>query len=189
MIAVVSSTAVGATQAYFSDTETSLNNTFAAGTLDLTANGNNGTNTVRFTIAGMRPGNQPTGSWTLANVGSINGYLDLKNITVTNNENGRIEPEVEAGDTTDGTGELQDVVNFRLYIDRDKAGGYSAGDIMIYNGPTGNIAGNYNQDELIAAGSDVRLVAVFDWWNTPNDNKAMGDDMTLNMTFELGQNP
>lgn len=174
------------TGAWFSDNETSNGNAFTAGSLDLNVDGNN-TNVVKFTVTGMRPGNQPTSSWTLANVGSMNGYLDLENITVTNSENGRIEPEIEAGDTSDGVGELQDIVNLRLYIDVDKAGGYSAGDIMIYNGPTGNIAGNYDQNQLIAAGSDVRLVAVFDWWNTANDNQAMTDGMTLNMTFELAQ--
>ena len=193
MIAMASAVAVGATKAYFSDTETSNSNTFSAGSLDLTVDGNNGTNTVKFTVNNMRPGDQPTGSWTLANVGTINGYLDLKNITVTNNENGCTEPEIEAGDNTCGApgaglGELQDVVNLRLYIDKDKDGYWSTGDVMIYNGLVGGIAGSYNQNELIAAGSNVRINAVFDWWNTPNDNKAMGDDMTLNMTFDLSQN-
>lgn len=35
MIAMVSTVAVGATKAYYADTETVLNNTFASGTLDL----------------------------------------------------------------------------------------------------------------------------------------------------------
>jgi len=174
------------TGAWFSDNETSNGNAFTAGSLDLNVDGNN-TNVVKFTVTGMRPGNQPTASWTLANVGSVPGYLDLESIIVSNDENGRIEPETEAGDTTDGVGELQDVVNLRLYIDKDKVGGYSTGDIMLYNGPAGDIAGNYNQNELIAAGSDIRLVAVFDWWTTQDDNKAMTDEMTLNMTFELAQ--
>jgi len=193
MIAMVSTVAVGATRAYFSDTETSNNNTFSAGSLDLTVDGNNGTNTVKFTVNNIRPGNQPTGSWTLANVGKISGYLDLKNITVTNNENGCVEPENEAGDNTcgrpgTGDGELQNVINLRLYIDKDKDGYWSTGDVMIYNGLVKDIAGSYNQNELIAAGSNIRINAVFDWWSTSGDNKAMGDDMTLNITFDLSQN-
>lgn len=198
IIALASSVAIGATRAYFSDTETSIDNTFTAGSLDLNIDGGD-TNVVKFTVNNMRPGNQPTGSWILSNVGSLDGYLDLENITVTNNENGRLEPEIEAGDTTPNIGELQDVVNFRLYIDVDKAGGYSAGDIMIYNGVTGNVAGSYDQNYLIAAGSDIRLVALFDWWpnsapyngtayHFDNDNKAMGDDMTLDITYSLSQN-
>ena len=38
-IALVASTTIGATQAYYSDTETSTGNTFAAGTLDLNVDG------------------------------------------------------------------------------------------------------------------------------------------------------
>jgi len=47
-IVTVAAIATGATVAYFSDTETSNSNTFAAGTLDLDVNGNNGVNTVKF---------------------------------------------------------------------------------------------------------------------------------------------
>jgi len=47
-IVAVAAIATGATVAYFSDTETSNSNTFAAGTLDLDVNGNNGVNTVKF---------------------------------------------------------------------------------------------------------------------------------------------
>lgn len=186
MIVVVSATAVGATQAYFSDTETSNGNTFTAGSLDLTVDGVN-TNVVKFNLANLQPGNQPTGTWTLANVGSVNGYLDLEGITIVSSENTMIEPEVEAGDTTAGVGELQDVLNLRLYIDKDKDGYWSTGDVMIYNGPAGSIAGNYDQNELIAAGSNIKINGVFDWWSTLNDNKAMTDSFVLNMSFELGQ--
>ena len=60
----------GATFAVFSDTETSAGNTFAAGSLDLTVDGDN-TNVVKFNVSDMRPGNQPKGTYTLANVGSF----------------------------------------------------------------------------------------------------------------------
>ena len=188
MMIVVLAIGVTTTGAWFSDKETSTGNTFAAGTLDLNVDGGN-TNVVKFAVNNMKPGDQPTGSWTLANVGSVNGYLDLEAITVTNTENGITEPEAEAGDITADIGELQNVVNLRLYIDKDKDGYLSTGDVTIYNGPTGNIAGNYNQNELIAAGSNARINAVFDWWATPNDNKAMGDGLTLNLTYELAQTP
>src|SRR3990167_2261904 len=90
-IALVAAVAVGATVAQFSDTETSTGNTFAAGTLDLNVDGGN-VNVVKFNVANMRPGNQPHGSYTLANVGSVNGYLDLEGIAVTNTENGCVDP-------------------------------------------------------------------------------------------------
>lgn len=189
-LVAVSALVITATRAYFSDTETSTDNTFSAGSIDLNVDGAN-TNSVKFTISNMKPGDQPTRNWTLSNVGTINGYLDLENILVTSQENDCLEPESEAGDTTCtpslGSGELQDVINLRLYLDKDKDGYWSTGDIMIYNGKLGNIAGNYDQNELIAVGSDVRINAVVDWWSTGDDNKAMGDGATFDMTFELGQ--
>ena len=174
------------TGAWFSDTETSNGNTLTAGSLDLKVDGDD-TNVVKFTVNNMRPGNQPKASWTLANDGTLNGYLDLEDILVTSNENGILEPESSAGDTTAAVGELQNVVNLRLFVDTNKDGWISTGEVVFYNGPAGSIAGNYELNELIAAGSDIKIVALFDWWNTADDNMAMSDDFTLNITFELGQ--
>ncbi|MFC1653666.1 TasA family protein [Patescibacteria group bacterium] len=192
MISLVSYAAFNATMALFSDTETSTGNTFTAGSLDLDVDGNNGTNTVKFTVSNMRPGNQPKGTYTLNNVGTLNGYLDLESISVSNNENSCLEPESDDGDVTcnspgPGEGELQDVVNMRLFMDYGCDGWISVGDDVFYNGPTGSVAGSYDLDELITAGGNTCMVALFDWWNTADDNKAMGDDMTLDMTFELLQ--
>ena len=191
-IGMVSAVAFGATTAYFSDTETSTGNTFSAGTLDLDVDGNNGSNTVKFTVANMKPGSQQTGKYTLNNVGSINGFLDLENISVTNNENNCIEPETDAGDVTcnnlgPGEGELQNVVNMKLYWDNDCDGYWSTGDVYIYNGLTGGVASNYEENKPLNASASQCVMAVFDWWSTPSDNLAMGDDMTVNITFELAQ--
>ncbi len=191
IIAVVAVIAVGATVAYFSDTETSNGNTFTAGTLDLNVDGGN-TNVVKFTVDNMRPGNQPKGTYVLANVGSINGYLDLENVFVSDNENSCVEPETEAGDTTcnnpgPGEGELDDVVNLRLFLDYGCDGWISTGDNVFYNGKVKDLPGNFELNEPLNAGSSKCVVALFDWWSTPDDNKAQGDDFTLNMTFELQQ--
>lgn len=190
-IAFAASLSVGATSAYFSDTETSNGNTFTAGTLDLNIDGGN-TNVVKFTVNNMRPGNQPKNGFTLANVGSINGYLDMENISISNNENGCVDPEIDAGDTTcdtpgAGQGELQDVVNLTLFIDYGCDGWISTGDVVFYNDYAGNLPGNFELDEPLNAGNTVCVEALFDWWSTTDDDKAQGDDMTLDMTFELGQ--
>jgi predicted ribosomally synthesized peptide with SipW-like signal peptide len=75
-IALVSTVAFGATRAYFSDTQSSVNNTFTAGTLDLQlANANGGwSNDVSSTWsspANWAPGDTVTSSIYLRNVGSI----------------------------------------------------------------------------------------------------------------------
>ncbi|HAP37833.1 hypothetical protein A2574_02200 [Candidatus Shapirobacteria bacterium RIFOXYD1_FULL_38_32] len=193
LLSLVTIVAVGtivtqATTAYFSDSEVLGDNTFAAGSLDLTVDGQNGENVVKFAVTNMRPGNQPKGTYTLANIGTINGYLDLNNITLTNSENGILEPEEEAGDTTEDVGELQDVVNLRLFIDRDGNGWISTGDYTFYDDLVANLPASFNLNELINTGSEAKIVVLLDWWNTASDNLAMTDGMTLSMDAVLSQN-
>jgi len=187
MIALVASVAVGATRALFSDTETSNGNTFTAGSLNLTVDGNDGINTVKWNVGPMAPGNQPKGTFHLANTGNVNGYLDLENIVVTSHENTIIEPETEAGDVTDPKGELEDVLNLRLFTDLDCDGWIGAGDTTFFNGKVGTIASGYDQNISIPAGGSACITGIYDWWSTASDNQAMTDSFDLDMTFELGQ--
>lgn len=187
MIAMVSSAAVGATAAYFSDTETSNLNTFTAGSLNLTADGNDGINTVKWTLTNLVPGNQPTGKFVLANTGSVAGFLDLENISVVSHENVVIEPETQAGDATVTEGELEDILGMTMYWDKNCDGYYSTGDDYIFNGYAAGVGTSYDKNIPIAAGGSVCVMGVFNWWSTASDNLAMTDSFDLNMTFELGQ--
>ncbi|KKS78728.1 MAG: hypothetical protein UV54_C0053G0008 [Candidatus Beckwithbacteria bacterium GW2011_GWA2_43_10] len=188
VIAAVSAAVVKGTQALFSDTETSNDNTFAASSLDLTVGSTtNGQNTVKFTVANMKPTDAQTGTYTLNNIGSLAGYLDLESISITNNENSRLEPEIQAGDTTDGAGELQTLVNLEIFVDTNNNGVKDGTETDIYNGKAGSIAANYDVSQSIDAGATTYLTVIADWPSQVNDNQAMGDDMTVNMTFELGQ--
>jgi hypothetical protein len=74
-----------------------------------------------------------------------------------------------------------------MFLDRDCDGWVGGGDTTFYNGFTGAVAGNYELDEPINASANTCVTVIFDWWSTADDNKAMGDDMTLDMTFELAQ--
>ena len=174
------------TYAAFSDTETSVGNSFTAGTLDLKINGDD-TNYVAFDVENIRPGNQPKKSIELSNAGSISGYLDIKSAVVTDNENTLIEPEAEAGDTTADQGELSSVVNLRLFVDTDKSGWISTGDNVFFDGKVNTLPASFDLNQVIPAGGSVNIVALFDWWNTPNDNLAQSDSFTLDLTFELDQ--
>lgn len=187
MIALVGSSTVGATAAYFSDTETSNDNTFTAGSLNLVLNENDGLNTVKWNLSNLVPGSQPKGQFVLKNTGSVKGYVDLENLAVTGHENDLIEPEEEAGDTTSSVGELQDVLHMKLFWDKGCDGWYSTGDEYIINTMSKDIASSYDQNIPVDAGSQVCLEGIFDWWNTADDNKAMTDSMDLDMTFELAQ--
>jgi len=186
LILMASLFATAGSMAYFNDSETSNGSTFTAASLDLNVDGGD-INVVKFTVGNMVPGNQPKGTFTLTNVGTTNGFLDLESIVVTDYENVRIEPEISAGDTTPNIGELSSVVNLRLFIDYGCDGWISTGDNVFFNGKVNTLPGNFELDEPINAASTLCIVALFDWWSTPNDNLAMTDSMALNIGFELAQ--
>jgi len=193
LILVASVFASAGTLALFSDTETSNGNTLTAASLDLNVDDLN-INVVKFTVSNVRPGNQPIYTWKLTNVGSITGYLDLENIVVTSFENGRLDPEKEAGDTTagnpgKGNGELQDILGLDVIVDYDGNGWKGGSDYTVYSGTVGGVASSYDVNELISPGGSVYITFQMNWWNTPNDNQAMTDSFTLDMAFELGQAP
>lgn len=192
VISVVISLVVGATKAYFSDTETSTGNTLAAGNLDLNVDGAN-TNVVKFTVSEMEPqGEVVKGTYTLNNAGTINGYLDLEEIEVTSKENGCLDPEIEAGDATCGDpgigdGELQDLIGLQLFVDEDCDGEIGDGETVSYDDTVSMIPGNFELNESLPAGQSTCLTMVFDWQSSDDDNLGQGDEIALNFSFELGQ--
>ena len=173
--------------AYFSDTEAATS-TFNAGTLDLKVNGQNGT-TVSFTYNNLKPGSQPKHSFKLENIGTVDGYLDLENINWVSTENNWTEPEQEAGDPGGPEGELDDVLNLRMFLDYDGNGWISAGDVKFYDGKVKDLPSNFDLDEPMPAGASPDfIVEIYDWWNTSMDNQAQDDSLVVNITFELMQN-
>src|SRR3990167_8179845 len=142
----IGAVAISATGAFFSDTETSTGNTFAAGELDLTIDN------TSYGFDWNRPGeNNPTGEWgqNSANSWGLSdltdqlffSFRDLKpgdygedtiSLHVQNNawacmafdltstpDNGINVPETDAGDVTDGAngGELQNYLSFLFWND------------------------------------------------------------------------
>lgn len=106
VIAVVALMVGGATFVYFNDSETSSGNTFTAGTLDLKVDGEDDPNIVSVTLNNMKPGDN-TGyyKWVLKNAGTQPGKPSVTFSIIVNDDNGLIEPEQKAGDTTGGAGE------------------------------------------------------------------------------------
>jgi len=177
------------TGAWFSDQEKSTGNNINAGTLDLTIDGVN-TNVVKFNVVNARPGNQPTGNWILKNDGTIGGKLSIESINVTETGGVGTEPEAAAGDPNN-LGNLGELVNIRLYVDTDKDGYFSTGDVMFYDGLLGGLnAIAFNALDLsLAANKDIRINAVIDWWSHDGDidNKGQGDTLSFDINFLLTQ--
>lgn len=129
MLVFVGAAIAASTGAFFSDTETSTGNTFTAGEVDITISGlaheynGNQTNAPIFAPGGgftfglsdLKPRDEGTITYGLTN-SSNEIHLCAAVVETSNDENARIEPEVEAGDTTDGpnNGELGQFLSFKF---------------------------------------------------------------------------
>lgn len=141
-----------ATGAFFSDTETSTGNTFAAGDIDLRID-----NTSYVTNAAGVLVASPANTWTLADLtnqlffsfadvkpgdigedtisihpGSNDAYACMAADITATPDNGINEPEADADDITDGVdgGELQDFLNFSFWED-DGDNVYETGEVLL----------------------------------------------------------
>jgi len=189
LVAIMAIGALGS-GALFSDTETSIGNTYTAGTLDLAVDGNNGVNTVKFTVSNVAPAYGPAlYVYKLENLGSLAGFINLHDIKVTSHENVCLEPEIQAGDDpSSDVGELQDVMGLALFVDQNGDGWFGGEDAPhIYNGRVGGVGANYDQNLAISAHGTKYITAQIGWWSTADDNKAMSDSFDFDVTFELAQ--
>ncbi len=184
---------VGAgTYAYFSDTETSVDNTLTAGTLDLNIEGGD-IDVTTFDVGDVAPGDNGTASSTLANIGSLDGELDIATSAVTNT------PGV-GGEFGGGSGELGANAQIAMYLDVDQSGSVTAGDIGLKSDettydPTGgleyDIIDNYASDTWNATETLAASAAddIFVSWGVPTTtgNDIQADSVSFDITFTLEQ--
>lgn len=189
-IAMVSALIGGGVYAYFSDTETSTGNTFTAGTMDLNLDGGNA-NVVKFTVANVKPGDTGSGSYTVANVGTIPGYLDLTPIAVTQSTGSSTDPELadEAGGVD--TAQLGNYLMVHIFVDADHDGTWDAGEADIFGtsaapAAVATIGTGLNSSVALADGGTVYIAVA---WSVPASatNRIQGDGVTLDITFSLDQ--
>lgn len=189
-IASVGALVGGGVYAYFSDRETSTGNTFTAGTLDLNLDGGN-TNVVKFTVSDVKPGGSGGGTWTVTNVGTIAGYLDLESCNVTESIGSTTDPELADEGGTD-TAQLGNYLMAHIFVDANNNGNWDTGetDILGTNAtPVAirTIAASYDLNLSLAASSGTNYITLR--WSVPTatDNRIQGDSVTLNIGFELQQ--
>lgn len=104
VISAVVMLALGATFAYFADTEILAENTLASGTLDLKVDGVDDP-TSSINISDLTPGQSREFTWTLRNEGTVTGIPSITFGEVVNFENDMTEPEADV-DQTPEAGEL-----------------------------------------------------------------------------------
>jgi predicted ribosomally synthesized peptide with SipW-like signal peptide len=180
----------GGVYAYFSDIETSTGNTFTAGTLDLNLDGGN-TNVVKFTVASVKPGDSGAGTWIVANVGNIDGYVDLESVGVTEGIGTSTDPELVDEPTHADITQLGTYLLGHLFVDTNNDGNWDSGEADIFGtnaspAAINTIAASYAQNLSLTNGSTNYFTLA---WSVPTsaDNRIQGDNVTLGMTFELQQ--
>ena len=186
--------AVGAgTYAFFSDTESSVNNILTAGTLDLNINGGNIAVTT-LVVSDVAPGDSGSDNSTLANVGSLLGELDISTSAVTNT------PGAGGTEYEGGSGELGANAEIAMYIDVDQSGDWSDGDIGLKSDNTTYgfaipleyaVMDNYAIKSWDATGNMTASAVDFFWvlWRVPEGalNDIQGDSAKFDITFVLEQ--
>lgn len=125
-IAIIAGVVLGATGAYFTDTETSPINVFAAGTLDLTTDQGQYT-TLPIQVTNVKPGDFGTGTIRLKNAGTITGDIIAATINKTEDkENGCNPPEALVDGSCEnpgaGQGDLDDYLKLTVWMDTNGNG-------------------------------------------------------------------
>lgn len=216
-IAIVAAIAVGATGAYFSDTETIPGNSFVAGSLDLGL----GPTTLPFIVTNAAPGDSNSGVVTLTNNGSLPGKLSMNWTKTIDEENDMIEPEtaryprpdgspgLTTGDYAGNGGELDMFLQFAPFVDVNQDGTFNSGDIQLAYSGQSRLYPGYRSGALYFSGINSYLIA---WanimtlnagdsvnivipWQFPTEstdanysqNMAMTDSLGFDMGFSLDQ--
>jgi predicted ribosomally synthesized peptide with SipW-like signal peptide len=175
-IAIIGTMAAAGTGAFFSDTETSTGNTFAAATLDLTLDT---TGSLPFNVTNVAPGATGSTSFTVTNAGTIPGFLDIGGSNLGGIENGCTEPELvtETACLADTISELPS--NITLVV--------TAGATQLFSGSLASFAtSNLDNNFALAAGATQTITVTYTV-DSAADNRIQSDTASLDLNFELGQ--
>jgi predicted ribosomally synthesized peptide with SipW-like signal peptide len=186
----------GGTYAIFSDTETSTDNTFTVGTLNLRLTG--GTQgvvdvdsvTQTWDIS-LNPGESggANGALTLANTGNVAGELTITGITHTHAD-GTAESRTAGGKS------IEDLLMVWIFFDEDGNGIEDGTDQAIY-GDSGAYAAMVSMPAtftpnpaLVLDGPGTSHITLkYNWPVSDDDNDAQGDVLTFGFTVNLTQTP
>ena len=187
MIAAVGAIVIGATGAYFSDTEASVGNTFTAGTLDLNIQGDD-LNVIIFNVDDLAPGSSGFGQVDLKNVGNLDGFLDISFLNFVNDDMLCNDPESDVEATCgDGEGELFENLDILACLDDgDSSCGDVVGDIEIYNGKASGLGLDELTDYALAKNTEV--IFRLEWSvDLSVGNIIQSDKAGFDIEFELSQ--
>ncbi len=201
-VVAVAAIIIGGTIAYFSDTESSTNNEMAVGTMDLNINGGN-VAVQTLNLVDKAPGDAGKEMSMLKNVGSLEGELDIAMSAITN------YPCTDGanGGKNDGTeycvsdpGALGANMETALYLDKDKSGNWTVGDVGLKADGTIYTSGdliysvmdNYSGKTWDAVVATMVTNDEYNFlidWKIPTavGNEIQGDALKFDVTFILEQ--
>lgn len=180
MVCLVLSIASVGTYAYFTDIETVGQNVFAAGTLDLTVNGQN-PSTLQMTLGNIAPGYEGRWLYKVKNIGTLNGKLSVEFSAITNNDNGLTNPE-SAVDSTGGDGEGE-LGAYLLWN-----GIYDPCSVRVFGHkvPLNSVGGQTSSSINLNAGAQETLIVRFYLPSNVGDI-VQSDSVTFTIIFHLEQ--
>lgn len=139
---------------------------------------------VFFRAADITPGSQGRGTITFENAGSDAGRLDVTDVTVVDDENSLLDPEVDVGDDA-ATGELSSVLDVRLAVT------YPDGVTEYYFGGSGGYVSMASLDGADSTASETiggdEQVTVTMAWELPSGagNVIQSDSVEFDVEFRL----
>lgn len=190
-IVLVSVVAVGATRAWFSDTETSVGNTITAGTLDLKVGGQDDPAVAHITQTNIKPAapwtTQRGQGFSIKNEGSVPGTVTATVKNLVDYENDCEEPEANAGDVTCGAteGELSGfLIHTQWLLNQAPWGAIAPGFASLQASAGVPVTGaNFHLDP----GETKNVYFQLYWDTSPTDNLGQGDGVSYDVEFVLNQ--
>jgi len=204
MIAAVAAIAIGATTAFFSDTETSTGNTFTAGVIDISVDNQNPW-TKTYALKDMKPSQTDYINFTIENKGSGANPVNVwKKITVTSQETGVVsEPECtdQGGYWTNPNGGCNWTWNNSARTDKNNISSVIEYDLSVevYNATGGRIWWQtiYNKDitidgihnkpiflGMVPANGSMKVTQSYHMKGQETGNWAQGDIMTFDIEIK-----
>lgn len=180
MIALAGTMVGGGVFAAFSDVESSANNQFVAGTLDLEVDDENPWSSTKINVSDMKPGDSGVATMKLENTGSIDGTITVDITTLV--DSAGITPEPEP---TPDNGELSANMDIVIWIDTNSDGVKDAGETELYSGKLNAEAGPYSIGAL--AGSGTSYVSISYSIDNSVGNVIQGDSCTFTVLYNLNQ--
>lgn len=185
------------TNAFFSDTETSVDNVLQAGDIDLQIDNHawyNGEEqehlswsltdlTIErfFDYRDLKPGDWEEDTISI-HVGSNDAWLCAATQITLDHDNGLTEPEIEDGDNVEGDGELDEELNFAFWVD-DGDNVFEKDETIFLGGPLSGLGG---AGSIALADSTGGALGLLDGQNNPAGVPA-GQDFFIGKAFCYGE--